>query len=162
METEVTDTTINMGLSHPYSSNTVNTNLCSSQTTNQTPFNIGFSANSEELVQSQISLYSQEYSQNSQQVASSQISLYSQDNPQAPVNYQENSVLANQNANQYMNIQYDGSLIDMQIEAPNEEALRREHEAMEIVLCAKDALTDSAKIEQFFHIIQTCQNSPIQ
>ena len=162
METEANDTSINMGLSHPYSSITVNTNMSSSQTTYQTPINIEFSANSEELVQSQISLYSQEYPQNSQQAASSQLSLYPQDNPQAPVNYQENSVFANQNANQYMNIQYDGSLIDMQIEAPNEEALRREHEAMEIVLCAKDALTDSAKIEQFFHIIQTCQNSPIQ
>ena len=75
METEVNDTSINLGLSHPFSSNTVNTNMSSSQTTYETPINIGFSATSEELVQSQISLYSQEYPQNSQQVTSSQLSL---------------------------------------------------------------------------------------
>jgi hypothetical protein len=51
-------------------------------------------------------------------------------------------------------------VFDLQAEPPNEEALRREHEAMEIVIQAKGTLTDAVKFEQFHLIIQTCQDSP--
>ena len=169
METGMNETAINMSSIEPCSSTMIE--QCSStmivpvvsnsQSVYQNPVNISYIANSEQHANSQVSLYSQEVLQNSQQLVPSQISLYSQENPQISIN-QENTIFAFPNGNQYMNVQYDGSIIDVQDETPNEDALRREHEAMEIVIHAKEALTDNVKLEQFFHIIQTCQNSPIE
>ena len=61
-----------------------------------------------------------------------------------------------------LNGQYDASIFDLNTVAPNEEALRREHEAMEIVIQARETLIDAGKFEQFHLIIQTCQESPIK
>ena len=48
------------------------------------------------------------------------------------------------------------------IEEPNEAALRREHEAMEIVIKARDTIRDSEKLKTFFQIIQEHQATPIK
>ena len=48
------------------------------------------------------------------------------------------------------------------IEEPNEAALRREHEAMEIVIKARDTIRDREKLGTFFQIIQTHQAIPIK
>ena len=48
-----------------------------------------------------------------------------------------------------------------QPEAPSEEAVRREHEAMEIILLAKDLL-DSTKLLTFFETIVTVEADPIK
>ena len=48
------------------------------------------------------------------------------------------------------------------IEVPNEAALRREHEAMEIVIKARDTIRDSKKLVTFFQIIQDNQATPIK
>ena len=45
--------------------------------------------------------------------------------------------------------------------APSEEAVRREHEAMEIILLAKDLL-DSTKLLTFFETIVTVEADPIR
>ena len=49
----------------------------------------------------------------------------------------------------------------LQPEAPSEEAVRREHEAMEIILLAKDLL-DSTKLLTFFETIVTVEADPIR
>ena len=49
----------------------------------------------------------------------------------------------------------------LQPEAPSEEAVRREHEAMEIILLAKDLL-DSTKLLTFFETIVTVEADPIK
>ena len=54
------------------------------------------------------------------------------------------------------------SMFEIQTEAPNEEAIRREHEAMEIVLQAKATLKDDRKLEAFFQIIQNCIDTPTE
>ena len=49
----------------------------------------------------------------------------------------------------------------LQPEAPSEEAVRREHEAMEIILLAKDLL-DSTKLLTFFETIVTVEADPVR
>jgi hypothetical protein len=62
---------------------------------------------------------------------------------------------------QQTNEQYE-SVFEIQTEAPNEEAVRREHEAMEIVLQAQAILKGDGKLESFFQIIQNCIDTPAQ
>ena len=63
---------------------------------------------------------------------------------------------------QYVQEQYEAPCYEIQGEMPNEEGLRREHEAMEIVIQAKETIKDEKKLMSFFQIIQTCQDTPIQ
>ena len=160
--TKVNDDSLNMDMSQQLSSTMVITELPSTSIYNN-PVDIGHISNSQQLAQSQLSLYSQE-NMISQQAVSSQVSLYSQEIPQASLYSQGSSQDLSQPTyfQNGLNQQFDSSIVHLQEEAPNEDALRREHEAMEIVIHAKETLTDPAKLEQFFHIIQTCQDSPIQ
>ena len=61
-----------------------------------------------------------------------------------------------------MNDRQEASVLGAISEEISEEALRRQHEAMEIVIKAKESLKDEAKLESFFQIIQACQETPIQ
>merc|ERR1719166_883097 len=105
------------------------------------PADISHISHTQQLAQSQLSLYSQE-NMISQQAVSSQVSLNSQEIPQASLYSQGNS----QNLSQPtylqngLDQQFDSSIVHLQDEVPNEDALRREHEAMEIVIHAKETL----------------------
>ena len=80
------------------------------------------------------------------------------------LNYGEiSSQLSNLNVNQQpLDAQCVNDFNQSYIEEPNEAALKREHEAMEIVIKARDTIRDSEKLGRFFQIIQANQATPIK
>ena len=56
----------------------------------------------------------------------------------------------------------EATLHRLHAETPNEETVRREHEAMEIVMQARESFKDERRLDLFFQIINTYQNQPIK
>ena len=80
------------------------------------------------------------------------------------LNYGEiSSQVSNLTLNQHpLDAQCANDFNQSYIEEPNEAALKREHEAMEIVIKARDTIRDSGKLSTFFQIIQDNQTTPIK